>query len=430
MKYGILAYSGRPMRAGAQNKLNLGDPIQSYAMRYIYSCMGIEEEDFIEVSRYHARYYDGEYVVLPFNCFNMIYNQFGHEYGTLPLSDKIIPVFLSFHLHSRHIPKSVLDNLRNYQPIGCRDEETMRNMREHGLKAWLSGCVTAVLPKRTNTPAKKKCFLVDVPDSLRPYIPESVLEYSEFVEHQVAFPHEAEKEYMTDTEYRRFYEAGIRQLERYREEATLVVTSRLHAATPCMAMGIPVILVGNSFDTRFSFLDKFLAFYTPDKFGEIDWNVGPVKYEEEKKRLLGIFMQQIEKAYQEYSGIYDVSGFYESRNREIYNKGFREGMRRLPIAGQANVKFGIWGITSQSLELKNFILDACEGWELQVIVDKTATGTFEGLEITRPEQIEELDRDIVYFVVPESAHGSASQLLGRIGRKYVLIKEWQMEYYF
>ena len=139
-------------------------------------------------------------------------------------------------------------------------------------------------------------------------------------------------------------------------------------------------------------------------------------------------MQQIEKSFQKYSGIYDVSAFYESRNCEIYNKGFQEGMRGLPITGQKNVKFGIWGITSQSLELKNFILDACEGWEFHVIVDKTATGTFEGLEITRPEQIEDLDREIVYFVVPESAHDAARQLLGRIERKYILIKGWQMEY--
>jgi len=429
MKYGILTYSGRPMRAGAQNKLNLGDPIQSYAMRYIYSHMGIEEDELIPISRYHARYYDGEYVVLPFNCFNMIYNQFGHEYGTLPLSDKIIPVFLSFHLHSRNIPEDVLNNFRNYQPIGCRDEETMRNMREHGLQAWLSGCVTAVLPKRRNIPKKKKCFLVDVPDSLKAYIPEDVLEHSEFVEHQVAFPHEEGKEYMTDVEYKRFYEAGIKQLERYREEATLVVTSRLHAAVPCMAMGIPVILAGNSFDTRFSFLDKFLTFYTPDKFALIDWNVEPVEYEKEKKKLLDIFICQIKKTYQEYSEIYDVSTFYESRSREPYNRGFFEGMKELAIAGQSKVKFGIWGITSQSLELKNFILDTCNGWEFKVIVDKTATGMFEGLEITRPEQIEELDKDIVYFVVPESAHKAAGRLLDRLGRKYILIKEWQMEYY-
>lgn len=429
MKYGILTYSDRPMRAGAKNRLNLGDPIQSYAMRYIYSQMGIAEKDLVEISRYQARYYEGEYVILPYNCFNMIYNQFGHEYGTLPLSDKIIPVFLSFHLHSRYIPEDILNNFRNYQPIGCRDEETMRNMRKNGLKAWLSGCVTAVLPKRTVSPKKKKCFLVDVPNSLNAYLPKDVLDNCEFIEHQVAFPHDESEEYMTDAEYRAFYETGIKQLEKYRDEATLVVTSRLHAATPCMAMGIPVILAGNSFDERFSFLDKYLKFYTPNNFKEIDWDVKPIEYEEEKKYLLNTFIHQIEKAYKEYAEIYDVSLFYESRNREIYNKGFRDGIKKLPIANRKNVKFGIWGITSQSLELKNFILDTHSDWKFQVVVDKTATGTFEGLKVVRPEQIEELDEEIVYFVVPESAHKAAKQLLGQFGREYVLIKEWGMEYY-
>lgn len=430
MKYGILTYSNRPMRAGAKNKLNLGDPIQSYAMRYVYSRMGIAEEDLVEISRYRARYYDGEYVILPYNCFNMIYNQFGHEYGTLPLSDKIIPVFLSFHLHSRYISEDILNNLRNYQPIGCRDEETMRNMREHGLKAWLSGCVTAVLPKRTNTPKEKKCFLVDVPKSLEPYIPKVVLEHCEYVEHQVAFSHEEGEEFMTDEEYKRFYEAGVKQLERYREEATLVVTSRLHVATPCMAMGIPVILTSNSFDGRFSFLDKYLRFYTPHNFAEIDWNPQPVEYEEDKERLLRTFIHQIEKAYKEYAEICDISTYYETRNREIYNRGFRTGIQELPIRNDANIKFGVWGITSQSLELKNFILDTCRDWEFEVIIDKTATGTFEGLEVKRPEQIKDLDENIVYFVVPESAHKAAGELLDELGRKYVLIKEWQMEYHF
>lgn len=430
MKYGILTYAGRPMRPGAKNGLNLGDPIQSYAMRYIYSRMGIGEKELVEISRYRARYYDGDYVILPYNCFNMIYNQFGHEYGTLPLSDKIIPVFLSFHLHSRYISEDILNNLRNFQPVGCRDEETMANMRRHGIRAWLSGCATAVLPKRTVEPEKPKCFFVDVPESLKEYIPKDILDAGEFVEHQVAFPHEGGGEFMTDREYRAFYDAGIRQLERYREEATLVVASRLHAAAPCLAMGIPVILAGNSFDGRFSFLDRYLRFYTPDKFEEIDWNPEPVEYEEEKEKMLQVFIRQIKKAYRDCAGVYDVSAYYESRTREVYNKGFRDGIRGLPVREKKGVKFGIWGITSQSLELKNCILDTCKGWEFHVIVDKTATGSFEGLEVTRPEQIEEQDKDIIYFVVPESAHRAASELLDGLGRSYVLMKEWQMECHF
>ena len=93
MKYGILTYNRRPMRVGGENRLNIGDPIQTYAMEYIYDRMGIKKDELVEVSRYRAKKYNGEYVLLPYNCFNRIYNQLGHEYGSLPLSANIIPIF-------------------------------------------------------------------------------------------------------------------------------------------------------------------------------------------------------------------------------------------------------------------------------------------------------------------------------------------------
>ena len=66
--------SKKPMRNGSIHGLNLGDPIQTYAMKYVLSTMNISENEIIEVSRYHAASYDGNYVVLPYNCFNMIGN--------------------------------------------------------------------------------------------------------------------------------------------------------------------------------------------------------------------------------------------------------------------------------------------------------------------------------------------------------------------
>jgi hypothetical protein len=39
-------------------------------------------------------------------------------------------------------------------------------------------------------------------------------------------------------------------LKMYRETARLVITTRLHAALPCIAMGIPVIFFGSAADGR------------------------------------------------------------------------------------------------------------------------------------------------------------------------------------
>jgi len=38
----------------------------------------------------------------------------------------------------------------------------------------------------------------------------------------------------------------------YEEEASLVITTRLHTALPCMAMGIPVVFFGSPTDGRTS----------------------------------------------------------------------------------------------------------------------------------------------------------------------------------
>ena len=46
-----------------------------------------------------------------------------------------------------------------------------------------SGCVTATLPRRINTPKKTKVFLVDIPDSLKKYLPEKIINNCEFCPH-------------------------------------------------------------------------------------------------------------------------------------------------------------------------------------------------------------------------------------------------------
>lgn len=423
MKYGIVTYTDRPVNKGNKNRPNLGDPIQIYAMKYVYQQMGISENDLIEVSRYHALEYDGEYVVLPFNCFNMVWNQFGLPYKTLPLSNKIIPVFLSFHLHSRVLSEEILCNLRTFQPIGCRDEETMNNMRLHGIRAYLSGCVTTLLPKRTHTPVKEKVFFIDIPSKLKNYIPKNLLQNGEFISHQPPFMHIGNNTTMTKEEYQLFYQNGVKLLERYRDEATLIVTSRLHAATPCMAMGIPVILVSNRFDERFSFLDRYLPFYTPELFSKIEWSPSPVEYETQKKRILNMFIHQIQKTYMENIDIYSVSEFYEYRKKEIYNKSFLNDINRIKKLKGDTVNYAIWGITSQSLQLINLIKEICPKWNFIASIDRKITGTFEGKRVIKSEQISELDTDILFFVIPEAAHDPAGNLLSQLGKSYILVKE-------
>lgn len=422
MKYGLVSYSNRPMRPNGINRVNLGDPIQSYAMQYIYEQMGIHKSELIQVSRYEAGDYDGEYVILPFNCFNRIFNQLGHPYRTLPLSSKIIPVFISFHLHSRVINEDIIENLKLFQPIGCRDEETMINLREHGILAYLSGCVTSLLPRRTNKPKHPKTFFIDVPESLMSYVPKHLLENAEFVTHHAILPRTSETDVMSDEECNTFYEMSMQQYETYKNEATLIVTSRLHAASPCMAMGIPVILVSESFDGRFSWLDKFLPLYTPELFGTIDWNPAPIDYENEKISITKMYMEQIANTYNKYNSVFTVSSFFENREKSRYNNEILNALKALPISNQLTIRYAVWGLTTQALKIVNVIKDNFPSWELTAAIDTTCNGDFEGVPVYLPSDIESLPQDVIIFIVPASAHKTGGELLKKQNRNYVVVK--------
>lgn len=429
MKFAVLTYGERPMKPGKTASLNIGDPIQTYAMKQIYKEMNVDESELIEISRYQTKNYDGEYALLPFNSFNAIYDRYGYPYSTFPLSPKVIPLFISFYLHSREIEEKILDDFRKFQPIGCRDEETLNNIRNKGIQAYLSGCVTALLPRREKEPMKGKTFFVDVPDSIMQYIPEEIKKDAEFTTHLIRFTRSSDEEIMTDEEYRRFYNHAVSQLNKYRDMASLVITSRLHAAIPCMAMGIPVILISENFDGRFSWVEKHLPLYTPDLYDQIDWYPKTVDYEKDKKDIVNIYINQIKKRYEEYNEIYSLSSYYESRNKQEYNKKIREELNKLPFSKKEGVKYAIWGLISKSITFKNVIEDNFKSWEFKDIIDKNSNGYFEKKLVEKSFAIETQDPEIIYFVLPDVAHEEAKKVLTSLGRRFVLVNDNNLEYW-
>lgn len=419
MKYGVIAYQ-KAVRSGGNKWTNLGDPIQSYAMVKLYEEMGIPESELVKVNKYTAKLYDGDYVVLPFNCYNMIFGQQRHN-NALPVSDKIIPVFVSFHLHTRKLDPALVQQLRSYEPIGCRDEETLRVIRSYNIRAYLSGCVTATLPRRKTTPKNGKVYFVDCPESLMEYVPKRLLDNAEFVTHMPYIPRTSDELYLTDEETRNYYEIGVNQLKEYEENATLVVTSRLHAAAPCMALGIPVILVSENFDGRFSWIDKYLPLYTPSEFDKIDWAPAPVEYEEEKELIKKQFMHRIRKTFEENQPLYDCSSLYENRERERYNKHMLESLHQ--VAGKTEpLKYALWGLRGETMNMHHIIEDHFPGWTLQAVIDEYSTGEYEGFSIQTSKDVPQLDKDTVCFVGPEAAHEFASKVLKENKLRCILVK--------
>lgn len=262
VKYARLVYGPNDLQSSKNQYANLGDYFQTYAIDHLYELMGISEDNIIEIDRSHLADYSGETCILPMQGW------FGHIKGIdiYPLPDSIIPVYIGYHsVDKLHYTDGALTTLREHMPICCRDEATRDLMTSYGIEAYLTGCMTVTLPTR-EIQNGTTVFLVDAPDGIEEYIPESLRSSIEYITQEVPYK-------CTDSasEIRRLDRMASNLLERYRTEAALVVTSRLHCAAPCLGMGIPVILARKYFDERYGWIEKYLSLYTPDHFSEIDW---------------------------------------------------------------------------------------------------------------------------------------------------------------
>ena len=276
MKYGLLKYE--------ENKrfFNVGDNIQSLAAKQF-----LPQVD-IFINREKLAEYKGEKVKLIMNGW------FTHNVHNWIPSDDIIPLFVSFHMNntaaSHMLTKEGVEYLKKHAPIGCRDQYTADILNEKGIDAYFSGCLTTTLDSyKVNDsergddiyivdplysyPRKEKVFynfkwtiksilngnvfkLNKKKKHLKNFIEDSLLEEAIYINQEPpsnTYSHEQKFEMAEDL------------LEKY-SKAKLVITSRIHVALPCLALGTPMIFV-NGFD---SFVDTSRFDGIIDLFNRID----------------------------------------------------------------------------------------------------------------------------------------------------------------
>ena len=183
MKIGVLSYEHQKLALDGRDWQNIGDYIQSYAMYQILEEMNLTDR-IDTVSKFELDKYDGDYILLMMNSFNNLTNQVYLQQCVYPVSEKIIPFYISYNLHSS-LTERVIELFKENEPIGCRDEFTLKNMRKHNIKSYLSGCVTALMPRCAKVPSDGKILFIDTPQSLEPYVPESIRDRIEYVSHLI-----------------------------------------------------------------------------------------------------------------------------------------------------------------------------------------------------------------------------------------------------
>lgn len=259
MKYGLIVYPESD---------NLGDHILSYAaIRFL------PRIDYI-VDREHLDTFcpdEKELVAVIMNGW-YLYNKFNW-----PPSPYLNPLILGTHFSDNvmwGIKDQYLDGegsnyLKTHGPVGCRDVSTREKMETRDIPSYFSGCLTLTLKQFPDAVKHNKIVLVDIPDMLKQKVQaENRQDEVAVISHHIDL-----NERYTSWEKQK---AAVEKNLRFYQGARLVITSRLHCALPCLALGTPVILITNDsedFARRMGTYTPYLHCYTAESFmkEKFDW---------------------------------------------------------------------------------------------------------------------------------------------------------------
>lgn len=397
MKYGNIIFDGN-----RKTSFNIGDDIQLVAIENLYDYMGIEKKDRVRLNFSELPNYDGEYVILP-----IAFPLYGykHELYITMFSEKIIPVFLSLSIMSGKLSDEEIIYLRRFEPIGCRDYHTVKLLRNNNIMSYLNGCMTITLPRAKELKGDK-IYFVDVPSRYYQYIPENIRDGAIKLTNVLDDCENPEDEIRN-------------RLSEYINNASMIVTTRLHCALPCIAMGIPVVFMKDRYSFRFPVVSRYIHVWEKDEFELIDWNPTSVNIEKEKTNILEVAKKRIEETYQKYSSIFDLSWFYEEDNlREKYYIEHVDNVLEMidnNFAPDEHVEYAIWGITQKSDLICDYIEKNRPNFQLKYVFDKTKKVLFHGVLSGNDYDILK-EKDVFVFVTTATANLEAIDLFTKLGK--------------
>ena len=244
MKYGIILYQGTE---------NLGDDILTYsAKKYLP-----------QIDYYIDRESLNTFVPDKKEKVNVIFNgYFLHNKLNWPPSPYMNPFFVGFHYTDDDrfgtpaymYLRAFSDYFKKYEPVGARDYITCNEFINNDIESYFSGCLTLTLDPFEGVEKNNKILLTDVSQEVEEFVRNKMPnETIECLTHAYT-EEEREESRRVDTEaaYKLREPKVIDILKKY-QAAKLVITSRLHCALPCLALGTPVIVITkdtHDFDIR------------------------------------------------------------------------------------------------------------------------------------------------------------------------------------
>lgn len=242
---------------------NVGDYIQSLAAK------GFLPNADTFINREELALYKGDKAKLIMNGW------FTHtkDNNWIP-SPQLDTLFVAFHINNLAkkviLSKEGISYLKSKEPIGCRDQNTVNLLKGAGVDAYFTGCLTLTLDhfKKENI-ERKGIYIVDPlynypqtkyifhspKTAIKGILTGRAFKLSKLKNH---LKNIFTDELLNEAQYRcqvlpgkdvtdeQRFKVAENLLEEY-SKAKLVITSRIHCALPCLAMGTPVIYV-NGFD--------------------------------------------------------------------------------------------------------------------------------------------------------------------------------------
>ncbi|MDQ0322297.1 hypothetical protein QO002_004503 [Pararhizobium capsulatum DSM 1112] len=227
-KFGLLSYSS----------MNIGDEIQSIAAKRF-----LPQVDTLIHREQVNSFKSAHKTKLIMNAWWM------WEPKNFPPSPWIVPLPISMYLRD-DIRDSFTDRAHEYfkkvGPIGCRDVSTRDYLNNKGIDAYFSGCLTLTLNRNPDLPRGDFILAIDLPDAVMKLLRKST-KRRVFSLTAILTP--------SFTQNQRFDLA--RTVLYLLSRAHCVVTTRLHAALPCLALETPVLRIdlakdNNNIKSRFS----------------------------------------------------------------------------------------------------------------------------------------------------------------------------------
>ena len=226
MKYGVLFF---------KDTENIGDDIQTYAAA----------RHLPKIDYYIDRENLDSFVSDKKEKVSVIMSHwFLHTKTNFPPSPYINPLFISSHFTDnledkcpRYLKGFGAEYLKKYAPLGLRDNLVKEYLDEQGIKTYFSGCMTLTLKlDEKNIKKTNKICAVDIPEELLEKLTNSYGKNIKKITHKVNL----EKNRKLSFEQRM---NNVKKLLKEYQESKCVITTRLHCALPCLAIGTPVLLI-------------------------------------------------------------------------------------------------------------------------------------------------------------------------------------------